>query len=134
VKLFRAMAPDADGLPQIGRSARKLGVRTPVEAAAQGSEPDVSAVDTDEVVPPGTGGLSVVPDDPANLPPFRRPATLGGRGKDPVWVIDTNDLGPDLQFRQDSPTHGLIEPSGPVTLDEYELALAATRGRAMRRP
>ncbi|MDB5309351.1 MAG: hypothetical protein JWO38_3553 [Gemmataceae bacterium] len=76
--------------------------------------------------------MSTAPTDPMNLPPFRRPAVLGGRGKDPVWVIDTDDLDPNLQFRQDSPTHGLIEPAGPMTLEEYEQALAATAAKWVR--
>jgi hypothetical protein len=57
---------------------------------------------------------------------------LGGKGKDPVWEIDTDDLGADLQFRQDSRTHGLLEPARPMALDEYEQALAATREKWVR--
>jgi len=76
--------------------------------------------------------MSIAPDDPKFLPPFRRPSELGGRGKDPVWVIDTDDLGPDLQFRQDTPTHGMIEPNRPMTLAEYERALESTRTKWIR--
>ena len=114
------MTPAADGLPAVGQSARALGVRPPTDPT-----PDVLA----DPVSPGGGGLSVAPLDPQNLPPFRRPAALGGRGRDPVWVIAAHDLGPDLAFRRDSATHGLIEPARPMTLLEYETALAATRTR-----
>jgi hypothetical protein len=99
---------------------------------APGVDPDVTATAADEIIQPGTGGMSVAPDDPANLPPLRRPRILGGRGKDPAWEIDTDDLGPDLQFRQDSQRHGLIEPARPMALAEYEAALAATRVRWVR--
>lgn len=117
------MIVDGDGQPVLGRSARTLGVRTP----AEGGTPDVSAVAPTDPVSPAGGGLSVAPGNPSHLPPFRRPVALGGRGRDPVWVIDARDLGPDLMFRPDSGTHGLIEPARPATLAEYEAALVATR-------
>ena len=128
MKLYRAMTPAPDGLPQVGRSARSLGVRT----SNVSTNPDVTATDPAEIIQPGTGGMSVAPNDAAILPTLRRTPVLGGKGKDPVWEIDTDDLGPDLQFRQDSRTHGLIEPVRPMTLDEYEQALAATRAKWVR--
>jgi len=127
VKLYRAMAPDIDGLPQVGRSARKLGVR----ALDQAPHNDVDAADATDIVTPGKG-MSVGPNDPANLIPLRRPIVLGGRCKDPAWEIDTDNLGPDLQFTQDSPKHGLIEPARPMTLAEFEQALTATRDKWVR--
>jgi hypothetical protein len=73
--------------------------------------------------------MSVAPDNPANLPKARRPAEFGGLGKDPVWVIDSGDLPPVFEFRQDTPTHGLVEPATntTLTLAEYEAALESTR-------
>ena len=76
--------------------------------------------------------MSAAPDAPENLPPLRRPPALGGKGKDPVREIDGDDLGPELQFRQDSRTHALIEPARPVTLAEYEQALMATWAKWVR--
>jgi hypothetical protein len=76
--------------------------------------------------------MSVAPKDPANLPKNRRPASLGGTGKDPVWEIDDTDLGEDLQCSQDTSTHGVVEVKVEMTLDEYEQALAATRGKWRR--
>ncbi len=76
--------------------------------------------------------MSEAPNDPANLPPLRRPPSLGGTGKDPIWEIDTADLGPNLQARQDGKTHVLIEPAHPMTLAEFEDALAATRSKWVR--
>jgi hypothetical protein len=76
---------------------------------------------------PGQGGMSVAPDDPLHLPRHRRPAGLGGTGRDPVWYIETEDLGPDLAFRQDGPAHGLIEPKRLLTLQGFQDALAGTR-------
>jgi hypothetical protein len=32
-----------------------------------------------------------------------------------------------LQFRLDSPTHGLIEPARPMSIDEFQKALEATK-------
>lgn len=123
MKLYRAMADDG-GQPRIEMSAVGLGVRLTDKAPHN----DVDALAPTDPVAPGKG-MSVAPDDPADLPPRRRPASLGGTGKHPVWEIDATDLGPDLRFRQDTPTHGLIEPARPMTLAEYVAALIATRSR-----
>lgn len=39
-----------------------------------------------------------------SLPAFRRPATFGGTGKDPLWQIDDSKITGDLEAVQDSPT------------------------------
>lgn len=122
------MAEDADGLPQVGRSARKLGVRTPADVAV-GVDPDVSASAPGDVITPAGGGLSTAPDTPMNLIPLRRPRSMGGKSNDPVWEIDVADLGSDLAISQDKPTHVLIVPARPMSLAEYERALALIRDR-----
>ncbi len=73
--------------------------------------------------------MSAVPQDPNHLPRHRKPASLGGLGIDPVWKIDSNELGPNLRFRYDSATHGFVEPKYPMTLQEYQDALARTRDK-----
>jgi hypothetical protein len=90
MRLFRSMKEDADGMPAIGPM---LGVR-PGNAAI----PDVLAIHGTDVVLPDQGGMSVAPDDPMHLLKHRRPPSLGGIGQDPVWYIDSNDLGADLIF------------------------------------
>jgi len=120
--LFRGMKENANGYPKIGASARTLGVRP-------GS--DLPALNPDDLVQPGQGGLSVSPDDPMNLPRHRRPPDFEGVGKDPVWGITDGDLGDDLAYRPD-PTqsgHGFVEPARPMTLNEYQNALAQTQYR-----
>jgi hypothetical protein len=125
--LYRAMTPDpSDGLPLVGPSARKLGVRG-LEVAPNDDIPALAPSDT---VHPGHKGMSVAPDSPSNLPERRRPSSIaGGLGKDPAWVIDELDLGPDLRYYADanSDRHGIIGPARPMTRAEYEAALAATR-------
>src|SRR5437879_5894615 len=103
--LHRSMQEASDGFPQVGPAARFLGVRP-------GGPPkgDVSAIANHDRVVPLCGGMSTA-DDPRHLVPFRRPPSLGGTGTDPVWVIDSNDLGPDLTARQDTKNHVLVEPS-----------------------
>ena len=128
MKLYRAMTPDVDGLPQAGPSARKLGVRGQDQAPNQ----DVAALHPTDIVQPGVGGMSVAPNDPINLHYRRRPPAIGGgKGKDPVWVIDGADLGPDLRYRpdDDNTTHGVIEPTRPMTLAEFQQALAGIRAK-----
>src|SRR5207249_1503991 len=79
-------------------------------------------------VQPGQGGLSVSPDDPLNLPRFRRPPAFQGTGRDPVWCLDSDGLGSELVYRPDptNPAHGFIEPARPMTLDEFQIAVAGT--------
>jgi hypothetical protein len=38
-------------------------------------------------------------------------------------------LGPELVFLQDKPTHGVVAPASPMTLREFQEALALTQGR-----
>ncbi len=123
MKSYRAMTPDSDGPPQVGQSACQLGVR-PLDRLPHN---DVSAAAPDDPVTPGEG-MSAAPHDPANLPRNRRPPQVNaGTGKDPVWELDTDDLGPDLQYAQDGPTDGVVGPKQPMTLAMLEQALAATR-------
>jgi hypothetical protein len=116
----------ADGLPEVGPTARTLGVRRGDQTPNQ----DVQAVAPGDPVAAGAGGMSVAPT-PTALARNRRPIEYGGSGKDPVWVMDSSELPPVLEFRQDSPTHGLVEPAANVllTLAEYEAALESTRDR-----
>ena len=128
MKIYRAMTPDADGWPQVGRSARQLGVR----AFDQAPHNDVSAANPDDIVNPDEG-MSAAPNDPANLPKNRRPGQLNrGAGRDPVWEMETDELGPELDYAQDRPTHGVVGPKTPMTLAEFEQALATTRSKWVR--
>jgi len=121
-RLFRAMKEDVDGRPEVGPSSRTLGIRP---------GKDVPVQRPGDVIQPHQGGMSVSPNDPINLPYFRRPPGFQGTGKDPVWSIDESDLGPDLCYRPDPVTagHGFIEPSHPMTVAAYQLAIARTRDR-----
>jgi hypothetical protein len=106
-----------DGRPEIGPTARTLGVR-----------PKIDILVLNGIVKPLSGGLSVAPDTPDHLPDHRRPISRGGTGKDPIWSIDLDAIGSDLQFRQDRPDHGLIEPAQPMSIDDFQEALARTAG------
>lgn len=125
MKLYRAMKVSADGLPEIGSSARTLGIRRGHLAPFC----DVKQQSDGERIAPGEGGMSVAPDDPAFLPPPRRPLALGGYGIDLIWVIESDALSSDLNYRGDSPIHGLIEPSRPMSLLEFERSLHQTRNQ-----
>jgi hypothetical protein len=122
MRLYRSMQEAGDGMPAVGPSGRLLGVRP-------GSDPtpDVLAVNASDTVLPGQGGMSVAPDDPLHLLRHRRPASLGGTGRDPVWYIESAALAPELDFRPDRPGHGVIEPQRSLTLREFQNALADTR-------
>jgi hypothetical protein len=83
-------------------------------------------VDAECMVCPDTGGMSVTPDDPADLPQSVRPRQYGGTGRRPVWVISSSSLPPTLRYRRDKPSHGLIEPSERMTSQQYLEELART--------
>jgi hypothetical protein len=73
-----------DGYPEVGPTARTLGVRPGIDVL----------VDEAGQVQSGFGGVSVAPDSPAGLPAHRRPPGLGGTGKDPVDRVRTRRLNP----------------------------------------
>ncbi len=108
-RVFRAMRESSDGKPEIGPTARTLGVRPAIDIPVQHDK-----------VHPDTGGLSVAPDLPENLPVHRRPPEFGGTGKDSVWSLDLDALGQKLRFRQDQPTHGQIEPTVTMSFEDYQ--------------
>ncbi|MGH3112272.1 MAG: hypothetical protein ACRDOP_02260 [Gaiellaceae bacterium] len=119
-RLYRSMRKGRGEKPEVGRSARMLGIRPGIDIL----------VESDGTVGGGAGGMSVAPDSPANLPRHRRPPEHGGTGKDPVWEIDIAELEEALAYREDPlqrGVHGFVEPRGTMTLEDYESALAATR-------
>jgi len=121
---YRAMTPNADGLPTVGRTARSLGVRSSDVTVGRGGW-----------VEPGTGGMSVAPGSPWNLPHHRRPRSLGrgstGHDEDRVFEISEGRVvAESLVVRPDGrrpELHAFVEPATRMQLGEYETALAATR-------
>ena len=123
--VLRAMTAGEDGRPGIVENpARTLGVRV------GGRRPDI-VVAASGLVLPETGGMSVSPPPPDNLLEHRRPPEYGGIGKDPVWELQTDALPPELTYRPDPSgpdSHGFIEPTWPMPLNDYRNALRLTRG------
>jgi len=117
--LFRAMS-DAGGSPLVDPG--HLGVRT------GGARRDIE-VDSSGSVHPDTGGMSVTPDDPMDLPRHRRPRGRLGTGTGAVWSVASPAMAGRLAIRQDRPTHWLIEPSSSMELSVFEEALADTAPR-----
>lgn len=115
---YRSMKSDLDRLPQIGESARELGVRP---------DRDIP-VNSRGVVGPMTGGMSITADDPMKLPPHRRPASYDGTGRDPVFEIHGDSFGGSLSLRQDGPPgHCLVEPLSFCRFEDYQAAIHTTR-------
>ncbi len=118
--LYRTMRPNVLGsFPMLGESARTLGVRP-----GPGSNTDIPV--TGGLVFPITGGMSVAPDTPMNLIDFRKPKDLGGKSNDPLWSIKVSELPVGLRFRQDSSSHGVIEPAAPMPYKLYKALLEST--------
>lgn len=123
MRILRAMKTGEDGSPEIGDSARTLGVRV------GGRRPDV-VVAASGFVLPENGGMSVSPPPPENLPEHRRPEKYEGTGNDPVWEIDTDYLSRDLVYRpdpKDPDRHGFIEPAKPMHIENYKALLATSQ-------
>jgi hypothetical protein len=119
--IYRGMKDDGEGMPACGPTARTLGVRLTRDIK----------ISEDQMVGPGTGGMSVAPDSPQNLERHRRPAEHGGYGPDPVWEIDSDDLPSTLAYRPDPRNvsrHGFVEPIEEMSLNAYQEALATSRG------
>ncbi len=78
-RLFRSMTPADNGDPVVAPTARGLGVRAPEDI-----KPDAGGE-----VSPNEGGMSVSPGSVWNLPPHRRPRTMGrgstGHAADEVY-------------------------------------------------
>jgi len=118
--LYRAMKQDSDGRPLCGTRANELGMRPGVDIEA----------DAEEKVHPRTGGLSTTPDDPNLLPPHVRPASLGGKGKLPVFVLDVAALDERLASRRDPKhprRHSFIEPAETMALTVLQALLCTGR-------
>jgi hypothetical protein len=129
--IYRVMEEE-NALPKLGLTALTLGVRIGVDIA-----PDqANMVYRPNFLPGEPNGLSCSPTI-QSLPWFAVPVEWGGRNKKGVlWRIETTDLGPELVAQEDSPhgkkRHISIGPSGPMTFDEYLLAIQATRTKWKR--
>lgn len=132
-RLFRVMTPEGAS-PKLGPTGRTLGVRVPPDP-----HPDIEP-DTDGAVVPNGRGMSVAPtivDLPFNrLPKRLRHLNPAARGKDEDRVFRMGKrpfvqsaVSPQLDLLPDpgaSPTHGVVQPSRIMNIEEYQAALAAT--------
>ena len=117
-----------NAVPRACPTPRCLGVRVGPEAF------DDIALQEDGLLHPGTGGMTVVPDDPMFIPEWRRPKALpGGKSKDPLWVMSHLDVPDQLVYVPDDPNengiviHGLLEPAAIVTEAQFQADLASTK-------
>ena len=125
--IFRTMKAAHDGLPELGRTRRTLGVKVcplgikPADLAEFDIYPD-----SQNRVAPG-GGMSVAVGDPRGLPKHRRPRALGGEGRDPLFELRVSAVPMAVRVTEDHPPHAFIEPASLCPLGDYEAALATTR-------
>ena len=101
---------EENGKPKVGRSARLLGVRPGVDIDIEQMptdwldkqgylRPEAERDFSDElvaVVIRNTKGMSVSLSI-ESLPSFRKPATFGGTGKDPLWQIEDSKITGELE-------------------------------------
>lgn len=119
----------------LGSSSSTLGVRVPGGLGI----PDI-VPDSDGHVSPGTGGMSVSPSIrqlPLRLIPRRLNSLVPGAiGNNNLFVWRTGEgpfapgpVADRLVLRPDprGPGHGFVEPAQRMPLEEYVLAIQATR-------
>jgi hypothetical protein len=128
--VYRAMIEDEDGLPMLGLTALKLGVRLGIDIF-----PDQTGmVYRPAFRPDEPNGLSCSPTI-KDLPAFALPVEWGGTNrKAVVWRIEEYDLGAELVAQEDtSPQargrHVSVGPSGPMLFNDYLRAIQATRSK-----
>ena len=125
--MYRAMKEAPDHLPEVGRSSRMLGVRVSPLGDVPEDPPQFDVYpDVDGHVAP-RWGMSVAMDNPRGLPRHRKPRSLGGEGRDPVFSLLVSLLGKGLNVHEDRAPHAVIEPTGRCPMTTYEAAVAATR-------
>ncbi len=136
---YRGMVAE-NGKPKIGRSARLLGVRPSIDIDIEQMprdylddhgylRPEAERNPTGELVDVAirnTKGMSTSLSI-ESLPAFRRPATVGGTGRDPLWQVEDSNVTGDLEAVQDGATHISIMPRTTMLLERYETALAKTQ-------
>lgn len=127
-KVFRAMKQAGYGRPEIGATARSLGVRIPTDIA-----PDEAGE-----VHPGPRGMSVAPEL-VSLPLHRIPKRLAylrlgaiGPDSDVVWSFGqgrfvAGPLASRLALRPNTDHHGFVAPDARMPLNDYEAALVGTQ-------
>ena len=116
INLFRGMRAAPDGLPELGESAKSLGVRR---------NTDIPVVDG--VVEPHTGGMSVNTTTDG-IPHFRKPPAFGGVAKD-TWVfqIRSDQFDRRLALIPDRDDHCTVQPVASMTADLYATLLQDSR-------
>lgn len=128
--IYRAMIEDKDGMPMLGLTALKLGVRPGIAIV-----PDQTGmVYRPAFRPDEPNGLSCSPTI-QDLPAFALPVEWSGTNKKSVvWRIEASDLGAGLVAREDtSPQsngrHSSVGPSGPMLFADFFRAIQAMRSR-----
>jgi hypothetical protein len=71
--------------------------------------------------------MSFTPENPMLLPRHKKPLSMGGTGRDPVFQLDTAKLSFLLAARLDNPRHGTVEPANKCLLTTYEQAIISTQ-------
>lgn len=113
--VWRVMAQMDEGGPKVGTGMTALGVRV------RDLHPRISGL-----VDPQEGGVSVSPEGEEHLPETAR--TVLDNGKGIVFVLDTDDLPYQLDYRPDpgNTSHGFIEPASPMKYEIYQRAVQET--------
>ena len=121
INLFRGMRAAPDGFPELGETAKTLGVR-----------PNTDIPVVNGTVDPATGGMSVNTSIDG-IPPFRKPPEFGGVAKD-TWVfqIRSDQFDRRLAVIPDRDDHCTVQPATSTSADLYATLLQDTRALWVR--
>lgn len=128
--IYRATVEDEDGLPVLGLTAMKLGVRRNVDIVLD----QQGWVHRPLFRPGDPNGLSCTPTI-HDLPRFALPISWGGLNpRTVVWRIELSELGSQLVAQEDTVfrnkgRHISVGPNGTMTFDDYLCAIQATRAK-----
>lgn len=123
--MYRTMAADADKAHRPGLGPEDLGCRVdrPGTPGPYDVRPDANGMVGTK---PKAEGMSAF-DDYRQLPAHLKPSALGGTSDRPLWKMPVPDLPDSLDFVQSGRSHGVVAPTEPVHIDDYEQALVSTR-------
>lgn len=132
--LYRGMRPDRENpqLPRCGESAACLGVRRCDVSTTCKSEHKCDIPIHGGLVHPASGGMSVVVDDPEELPAHRQPKDRNGVATGhQVFSIETDEVPSTLVVRSDNPlrnpSHRVIEPKEICSFEIFVQNLHSTQ-------
>lgn len=131
--IFRCMKrePNNSQKPKCGPNRSSLGAKIGIPPPPAGQDMKEFDIweDFNGCLHPASGGMSVAPDSPMNLPLSRRTKKWDGLapGNFEVFKLEVNNLPESLALRLDTQTHGVVEPVVSCKSSVFQSELCSTK-------